>query len=1044
MLHQTYRRHTRANFVIGVTIASAVGALLGGCPAPTAQINLPPIVAGTQDDAGMRPVAQGTRSATTLNAPVRIALPATSPAGEPLIFSIVTPPGAGSLSQLESTAAGGFVTFTPLANFAGKTQFLYVATGASGSSDPGLAVVDVLPPVFFSTDVEEGDCPFNVRLLAFPADGYTLPDVQYCWAFNEELECGTVSSQGTLERTRAVMSRTVVTLGLMVAGSTQAFPATHVGTGEHSVTIECNTASDPGGENEQPGGDGSPTNIPPVARAGDDQSHVDSDGDGQVQITLDGSASHDPDGAIVSYHWYKQGTQIASGKAATVALGVGVHMLTLTVTDNQEANASDEVQITVGAQGRLSLTPDTGMIVSGPVGGPFTPTMQKFTLRNDGAEPISWSASASQGWVLLDKTSGTLTPDESAVVTATLTAGVNMLPGGTHSSQVSFQNGTNGAGSTVRTIMVTATAPDQFFVSGRVTDSGGAGIAGVALSGLPGNPQTNTDGQYVAIVQTGFTATVTPSKDGHTFFPVSRNYNGLNANRVNDDYLAHSANYAISGFVRDATGSGISGVVMNGLPGNPQTNASGFYTANVSHGWTGTVTPTKSGYEFGPPSRAFQNVSGDQAHLRYYGGITQTATSVSSNGITWTFDKDYRVGLFANGDPWVSPDAPGGTVTVVSVNPPPTIITQTDLNNQTPKQFTINGSAINPAWGNQQSYDQRPGNWVAGPSYPLSLVADRSLVSTISWIKGEPNCPTMTATVPYSPRPAIRAAAVLTCLGTPPAPDALRPPYVGTAKPLLYARDMDLSNLPSLPLVANLPTAATAIGWMRRPWIDHLPTWWGDYLHPSESLPHYPRDFAARYNDAVLMLMLAIPMAEKQDIALHAAQIGQDMYHVLLAGGTWGSNGGGHALGRKWPILFAGLMFNHSGMKGIGTSHGVSRFGEDCQTFYVTQPYLDYHTAQGNTFHVGWAVGSAQWGERHCTQWQNDHQSRLYRDCCTNNAWHGAALAARMLDAKGLWNANHFFDEVDAYMPEFPPGDYRRSWSKFAEAMWDAYRNSYP
>ncbi len=37
---------------------------------------------------------------------------------------------------------------------------------------------------------------------------------------------------------------------------------------------------------------------------------------------------------------------------------------------------------------------------------------------------------------------------------------------------------------------------------------------------------------------------------------------------------------------------------MNGLPGNPVTNASGFYTATVHYDWNGTVTPTQAGYAF--------------------------------------------------------------------------------------------------------------------------------------------------------------------------------------------------------------------------------------------------------------------------------------------------------------------------------------------------------------------------------------------------------------------------------------------------------------
>jgi subtilisin family serine protease len=43
------------------------------------------------------------------------------------------------------------------------------------------------------------------------------------------------------------------------------------------------------------------TNLLPVADAGPDQTLADSDGDGVELVTLDGSASSDPDGSVVSY-----------------------------------------------------------------------------------------------------------------------------------------------------------------------------------------------------------------------------------------------------------------------------------------------------------------------------------------------------------------------------------------------------------------------------------------------------------------------------------------------------------------------------------------------------------------------------------------------------------------------------------------------------------------------------------------------------------------------------------------------------------------------
>ena len=92
-----------------------------------------------------------------------------------------------------------------------------------------------------------------------------------------------------------------------------------------------------------------PTNTPPTADAGPDQTVADSDDAGGESVALDGSASTDSDGSIVSYSWTENGVEIATDVSATVHLGDGTHTITLTVTDDLGATGSDEVLITVEA-----------------------------------------------------------------------------------------------------------------------------------------------------------------------------------------------------------------------------------------------------------------------------------------------------------------------------------------------------------------------------------------------------------------------------------------------------------------------------------------------------------------------------------------------------------------------------------------------------------------------------------------------------------------------------------------------------------------------
>lgn len=92
---------------------------------------------------------------------------------------------------------------------------------------------------------------------------------------------------------------------------------------------------------------GADANLSPVADAGADQTVTDTDGDGTENVTLDGSASGDPDGTIFSYEWYEGGVFRSSEMTPTFLLGLGDYSFTLKVTDNEGATASDSVQISV-------------------------------------------------------------------------------------------------------------------------------------------------------------------------------------------------------------------------------------------------------------------------------------------------------------------------------------------------------------------------------------------------------------------------------------------------------------------------------------------------------------------------------------------------------------------------------------------------------------------------------------------------------------------------------------------------------------------------
>ncbi len=94
------------------------------------------------------------------------------------------------------------------------------------------------------------------------------------------------------------------------------------------------------------GGDDGDQNQPPVANAGPDQSFA--CGVSEARVTLDGSASHDPDGDVLSFEWFAGNVSIGTSPSLSVTLEAGAYAFTLRVTDPDGASAEDSVTVVVG------------------------------------------------------------------------------------------------------------------------------------------------------------------------------------------------------------------------------------------------------------------------------------------------------------------------------------------------------------------------------------------------------------------------------------------------------------------------------------------------------------------------------------------------------------------------------------------------------------------------------------------------------------------------------------------------------------------------
>jgi len=75
-------------------------------------------------------------------------------------------------------------------------------------------------------------------------------------------------------------------------------------------------------------------NVAPIANAGPDEVRTVSRPNTCADVTVDGSASYDPDGTIVAYFWLLDGAFIGSGPQVTQCLSLGTYNFTLLVLDD--------------------------------------------------------------------------------------------------------------------------------------------------------------------------------------------------------------------------------------------------------------------------------------------------------------------------------------------------------------------------------------------------------------------------------------------------------------------------------------------------------------------------------------------------------------------------------------------------------------------------------------------------------------------------------------------------------------------------------------
>ena len=218
---------------------------------------------------------------------------------------------------------------------------------------------------------------------------------------------------------------------------------------------------------------------------------------------------------------------------------------------------------------------------------------------------------------------------------------------------------------------------EGYTISGTVL-FGGQPLAGVVLAGLPGSPVTNAAGGYVAVVQAGWAATVTPTLAGYGFTPPSIEYVDIAANQSGQDYAARLLAPALTVASPNGGESWSIGSVQNVTW--IQTDLSGsvaidLYKGGVLIKTLGTPDATAETF---PWTISATETAGNDYRIRVWQGIISDESDTDFALTTAAIRKDDLVGTWDGQGVYYRDSDTGAWVQMAS---PATMITTGDIDN---------------------------------------------------------------------------------------------------------------------------------------------------------------------------------------------------------------------------------------------------------------------------------------------------------------------------------------------------------------------------
>ncbi len=409
--------------------------------------------------------------------------------------------------------------------------------------------------------------------------------------------------------------------------------------------------------------------------------------------------------------------------------------------------------------------------------------------------------------------------------------------------------------------------------------------------------------------------------------------------------------------------------------------------------YTIVIVTAKILFFFSPSALAENNTCTD---------ITYPAPSGHLNDITFTFDKAYHCGKFANGDWWVSGNDSNGVI----------------ITNITPELSDgRNGAEVNPSNNNKQGFDKRISGYDVSLNInlPIQIKSTSSVIKTASISSNKGYC-----------RPCLQFAAVLTIVKKPlkNSKEIMRPGYFGKAKEFFIISQNMIEKLPKFSSrccsYAKRNDFKRISNRYQGVQLDHLIDWYGRKMHPTDNMPDYGASIATDNASSLLRFMLSdfnINNNVHQSALINYLQMAIDIKSMADNGVIWFA-AAGHSNGRKLPLIAASILLSKpSFIKSIQSSV----FSEDQQVYYSPAAKKVLFGKQC-TDRQYWQTIRTGKGQRTCRDPYGyidggGHEiGGAYQTCCTAKPWKYTALAIHLLDAKKMWGNDIFFDYVDRWV----------------------------